>query len=58
MVASNMKWNHAGSVLAVAGTPKTSRKDDKEGNAVQFYTPFGRVCNNNIFLIDCSTCEH
>ncbi|XP_057287733.1 WD repeat-containing protein 35 isoform X3 [Pezoporus wallicus] len=35
-----IQWNHCGSVLAVAGSLKTTSQD-KDVNAVQFYTPFG-----------------
>ncbi|KFO69739.1 WD repeat-containing protein 35, partial [Cuculus canorus] len=35
-----IQWNHCGSVLAVAGTLKTTSQD-KDINIVQFYTPFG-----------------
>ena len=43
MKATKLKWNHAGSVLAVAGMLNNVSRDDKEANAVQFYTPFGQV---------------
>ncbi|XP_029451827.1 WD repeat-containing protein 35 isoform X1 [Rhinatrema bivittatum] len=36
----SIQWNHCGSVLAVAGSQKTSSMD-KDLNTVQFYTPFG-----------------
>ncbi|XP_010201833.1 WD repeat-containing protein 35 isoform X2 [Colius striatus] len=35
-----IQWNHCGSVLAVAGSLK-STSQDKDVNIVQFYTPFG-----------------
>ncbi|KAM6367934.1 WD repeat-containing protein 35 isoform 7-T7 [Alca torda] len=35
-----IQWNHCGSVLAVAGSLKTTSQD-KDVNIVQFYTPFG-----------------
>ncbi len=41
---TKLKWNHSGSTLAIAGTQTGAvAKDDKETNAVQFYTPFGHV---------------
>lgn len=41
MKASQIKWNHVGSVLAVAGTQLSATNKD-ESNLVQFYTPFGQ----------------
>lgn len=38
----SIQWNHCGSVLAVAGSLRTSNME-KEINVVQFYTPFGEV---------------
>uniref|UniRef100_A0A7M4EBJ1 WD repeat-containing protein 35 n=3 Tax=Crocodylus porosus TaxID=8502 RepID=A0A7M4EBJ1_CROPO len=35
-----IQWNHCGSVLAVAGSQKTTTQE-KDINIVQFYTPFG-----------------
>nr|XP_033792878.1 WD repeat-containing protein 35 isoform X3 [Geotrypetes seraphini] len=40
MSVVSIQWNHCGSVLAVAGSQKTSSMD-KDLNTVQFYTPFG-----------------
>lgn len=37
-----IQWNHCGSVLAVAGSLKTSHLET-EINVVHFYTPFGEV---------------
>lgn len=37
-----IQWNHCGSVLAVAGSLKTSNLET-EINVVHFYTPFGEV---------------
>ncbi|XP_078204571.1 WD repeat-containing protein 35 isoform X5 [Callithrix jacchus] len=44
-----IQWNHMGSVLAVAGFQKAATQD-KDGNIVRFYTPFGEfvlvLCNS------------
>lgn len=40
MYVVSIQWNHAGSVLAVAGSQKAITQD-KDVNTVQFYTPFG-----------------
>uniref|UniRef100_A0AAY4A968 WD repeat-containing protein 35 n=1 Tax=Denticeps clupeoides TaxID=299321 RepID=A0AAY4A968_9TELE len=40
MNVASIQWNHCGSVLAVAGSQKTTTME-KEVNLVQFYTPFG-----------------
>ncbi|XP_072266186.1 WD repeat-containing protein 35 [Pyxicephalus adspersus] len=40
MSVVSIQWNHCGSVLAIAGSQKTTSQD-KEVNIVQFYTPFG-----------------
>lgn len=42
MYVVSIQWNHAGSVLAVAGSQKAITQD-KDVNTVQFYTPFGEV---------------
>lgn len=40
----NIKWNNAGTVLAVAGTQfaRSSQGEEKEISVVQFYDPFGQ----------------
>jgi len=40
MTIVSAKWNHNGSVLALAGSQKVANQD-KEINCVQFYNPFG-----------------
>eukprot|EP00456_Euglypha_rotunda_P014472 TRINITY_DN14558_c0_g3_i6.p1 TRINITY_DN14558_c0_g3~~TRINITY_DN14558_c0_g3_i6.p1 ORF type:complete len:362 (-),score=41.07 TRINITY_DN14558_c0_g3_i6:23-1108(-) len=45
--ASAIKWNHNGSVLAIAGSTikdptKDSPKEDNKSHCVQFYSPFGK----------------
>ncbi|XP_071961535.1 WD repeat-containing protein 35-like isoform X2 [Antedon mediterranea] len=40
MTVADMKWNHTGSALAIAGSQKSSQQD-KDINVVQFYTPSG-----------------
>ncbi|XP_072811114.1 WD repeat-containing protein 35-like [Vicugna pacos] len=40
MYVVSIQWNHTGSVLAVAGSQEANTQD-KDGNVVQFYTPFG-----------------
>jgi WD repeat-containing protein 35 len=44
MKATQMRWNHDGSVLAIAGVAKaTATAGEREGNTVQFYNPYGVV---------------
>ena len=44
MAVCQIAWNHNGSVMAVAGSQKAIGQD-KDVNVVQFYGPFGEVCN-------------
>jgi hypothetical protein len=41
-----MKWNHNGSILALAGT----QADGKEVNLLQFYDPYGQVKEHHCTL--------
>lgn len=42
MNVASIQWNHCGSVLAIAGSLKSSGSD-KDLNVLNFYTPFGEV---------------
>jgi len=42
---ASIQWNHCGSVLAIAGSLRTSGAE-KDLNVVQFYAPFGEVSSD------------
>ena len=42
MQVAQIKWNHSGTVMAVAGSQRAIGQE-KEVNVVQFYSPFGEV---------------
>lgn len=46
MTQISMKWNNNGSILAFSGMQvlKTKDGENKETCVIQFWTPFGQVC--------------